>query len=310
MKKRHNFSRRTIFFSFKHSLLIIILTYLFKFIILVLNIYLINSYNLKICLCTLGKNENKYAIEFVEHYKKYGIDKIFIYDNNEIEGEKFENILSEYIKSNFIELIDFRGEKKIQLKILNHCYKNNYKKYDWLILFDMDEFIYLKNHRKIKNFLINKQFKDCKIIYLNELIHLDSNKIYYENKTLSERFKSVDFNTSKLMVKSIIRGNLDNINITNNHIIDLKISMKTCNGNGQRPILKGIHLLNPDIKNYYFDHYYYKSCEEYLEKLKRGSCFWGNSRAINLLWLTHFFDRNKITIEKINYSKTLSNSEK
>ena len=32
----------------------------------------------KVCVCTLGKRENKYAREFVEHYKKYGIDKIII----------------------------------------------------------------------------------------------------------------------------------------------------------------------------------------------------------------------------------------
>ena len=32
--------------------------------------------NLKICVCTLGKEENRYITEFVEYYKNYGIDKI------------------------------------------------------------------------------------------------------------------------------------------------------------------------------------------------------------------------------------------
>ena len=27
--------------------------------------------NLKVCICTLGKKENKYIREFVSHYKKY-----------------------------------------------------------------------------------------------------------------------------------------------------------------------------------------------------------------------------------------------
>ena len=45
--------------------------------------------NLKICLCTIVKYENKYISEFIEYYKKYGVDKIFIYDNNDINGENF-----------------------------------------------------------------------------------------------------------------------------------------------------------------------------------------------------------------------------
>ena len=32
--------------------------------------------------------ENKYIREFVEFYEKHGVDKIFLYDNNDIDGEK------------------------------------------------------------------------------------------------------------------------------------------------------------------------------------------------------------------------------
>ena len=53
--------------------------------------------NTKVCLCTNGKKENLYAREFVQHYINYGVDKIFIYDNNEQNGEKFEDVLDDYI---------------------------------------------------------------------------------------------------------------------------------------------------------------------------------------------------------------------
>ena len=61
-----------------------------KFLLIVINILLWNNIkkkellrnfllsNMKICICTLGKNENKYISEFVEHYKKYGVDKIIM----------------------------------------------------------------------------------------------------------------------------------------------------------------------------------------------------------------------------------------
>ena len=42
---------------------------------------------LKVCLCTPVKKENLYIKEFIEHYKSYNVDKIFLYDNNDINGE-------------------------------------------------------------------------------------------------------------------------------------------------------------------------------------------------------------------------------
>ena len=135
--------------------------------------------NLKICLCTLGKKENKYSREFVEHYKNYGIDKIFIYDNNDFGEEEFETVLSDYIQSKYVEIINFRGKSRIQLKVMNDCYKCNYKIFDWLIMADMDEFIFLKNDKNIKSFLSNKRFLKCYLIHLNRVFHTDNNQIYY-----------------------------------------------------------------------------------------------------------------------------------
>ena len=40
------------------------------------------------------------------------------------------------------------------------CYKKNSMKYDWLIFYDMDEFIYLKKIINIKDFLIKKNLKN------------------------------------------------------------------------------------------------------------------------------------------------------
>ena len=75
-----------------------------------------------VCVCTMGKNENKYALEFVEYYKKIGVDKIIIYDNNDINGEKFESVLFKYIESKYVEIIDYRGKAKIQIKALNKVF--------------------------------------------------------------------------------------------------------------------------------------------------------------------------------------------
>ena len=40
---------------------------------------------MKVALCAIGKEENLYALEFVNHYQNLGYGHIFIYDNNEIK---------------------------------------------------------------------------------------------------------------------------------------------------------------------------------------------------------------------------------
>ena len=55
-------------------------------------------------MLNFAKNENKYINEFVEHYQKLKINKIIIYDNNNINGEKFDYILKKYIRNKFNRL--------------------------------------------------------------------------------------------------------------------------------------------------------------------------------------------------------------
>ena len=53
----------------------------------------LNKYPLNIALCAIAKNENLYIREWVEHYKNIGVSKIFLYDNNDIDGERFEEVI-------------------------------------------------------------------------------------------------------------------------------------------------------------------------------------------------------------------------
>lgn len=250
-----------------------------------------NSNQIKVCLCALGKEENKYALEFVEHYKKYDVDKIFIYDNNDINGEKFEDVLSNYIKNDFIEIKNYRGKIHPQINVLRDCYKNNYKRYDWFIMYDMDEFIHLKGFNSIKNFLNDKKFSDCEIIYLNRAFHTDNNQIFYKNISLAERFPNAvnNFNT----VKPILRGHIRKLIIICNHLINLQ--NKYCNGFGLR------YRNKTDFKYYYIDHYYYKSTEEFIKKVNRGDSFFNNTNEIKFSKIKSYFKINKITLEKIEY---------
>ena len=175
-----SYRRKNMKFIICVLLLLILLIFIFLFIFF--------SNNIKVCICAIGKNENKYIREFIEHYKKYGIDKIFIYDNNDINGEYFQEVIYDYIKNKYIEIINFRGKKKAQRFCYKDCYKNNYMLFDWFIIFDLDEFIYLKNYNNIKDYLNNKRFKRCQVIHLNLLFFTDNDLLKYDNRSLKERF--------------------------------------------------------------------------------------------------------------------------
>ena len=245
---------------------------------------------IKVCLCSVGKLENKYIREFVEHYKKYKIDKIFIYDNNEIDGERFDYILKDYINNKFVEIINFRGKIGKQLIMFEDCYKKNAMKYDWLIFYDIDEFINLKTIINIKDFLNQKKFSRCQSIYLNWVIHTDNNLIYYNNKSLAQRFTEIYKNKNYCNGKTIIRGNLKNIKMETTHLLDTKIGR--CNGFGKKFKSKGIFCLIPDYKYYYIDHYYSKSTEEFINKINKGDAVFGKKNKY--LRINFYFKFNKI----------------
>ena len=115
--------------------------------------YSSNKKKLNICICSIGKNENLYIREFVEYYFKLGIDKIFIYDNNELEGENFNVVLRDYIESKFFEIIDIRGLFAVQIPIYNYCYRKNKDVYDWIGFLDFDDFLFIENKETIKSYL-------------------------------------------------------------------------------------------------------------------------------------------------------------
>ena len=244
----------------------------FKFFCLIsslsLYIFLKSFKEIKVCLCSPGKEENRYIKEFIKHYRDYGVDKIFLYDNNNLDGEFFEQEINEYINDKYVEIINFRGKKRALLLMMNDCYRKNFKNYDWLIFFEIDEYIHLENIKNIKKFLNNNKFNKCQRIQLNWVLHTDNNLLHYENRPLKERFPEIEESAKKnklgitKSVKSILKGHIPNIKIKCVHTLNPKL--KSCDGFGNPKRVTGIFTRQPDFRNYYIDHYSFKSTEEYI----------------------------------------------
>ena len=258
-----------------------------------------------IIICTIAKQENKYIKEFIEHYRKLKITKIIIYDNNDINGENFEEILKSDINNNFIKVINYRGLHQPQFIALNKCYKEYKNIYEWIAFFDIDEFLYIKNYTNIIEFLSLSKFNKCQSIIINWKYYGDNNQLYYEPKPLRERFIK-EYNVEKIKknnyyysaAKSIIRGGL---NLKWGVFPHFTYNTINCRADGS---IINNYFSPPQYSNAYINHYITKSTEEFIEKLKRGDVMIiPDQNYIKERINNYYFLFNQITKEKINLFK-------
>lgn len=248
---------------------------------------------LKVALCAIAKNENLYIREWVEWYKNLGISKIFLYDNNELDGERFEEVINDYIESGFVEVIDVRGVEKgcvydkeginLQPKCYIDCYENKVKDFDWICFFDIDEFLTFKNGYNLFGFLNQKIFNYTDTILVS-WEHYDDNNLYdYDIRNVVERFphkSKIGFHGVKSIVKTnkiIYEKTLENLIHCFRLIGD---NVKFSNGN--KVNLTNIHnwysLSNTahDKCNVVLNHYKTKTIVEYL--LRHLGRHWGTGK--------------------------------
>ena len=270
--------------------------------------YVIKKEKYGICICSIVKNENLYIKEFIDYYYLLGVDKIIIYDNNNIEGEKIENIIKDYIKNRYVEIIDVRGLSSIQIPIYNYCYKKNKDMYDWIGFIDIDEYLFIKNEKNIKNYFFSNIFEKCQTIYFNWIIYNDNDKIKYDKKPLSKRFTMAKSFYNK--GKSFVRGGIDNLLIPTTMIPGININY-FCNSNGEK--IYPINFYNNDFeKNQkaYIKHYYTKTAEEFCYKLRKGDAhfnkFHPNYNRIIEDRIILFYIFNNMTTEKIKILENCS----
>jgi hypothetical protein len=263
-----------------------------------------------ICICVIGKNENLYAKEFVEYYYNLQVDKIFIFDNNDLNGERFDIVLKKYILNKFVEIIDIRGLISIQIPIYNYFYQKYSCLFDWIIFIDFDEYINIQRNLSLKQYLYNKRFIKCQSILLNWIYYDDNGLIKYDNRTLLQRFTNQKFKLNK--GKCIIRTQFKNILIptTMNAGINIKYY---CNSNGERIFPK--NYFHRKFKNNSFafiKHFSMKTIEEFCNKIKRGDAHYSLNNPYYKIILKkkirNFFKINQNTTEKRELLKQCLNN--
>lgn len=203
----------------------------------------------KIALACIAKNEDDYIQEWIDYYKKIGFNDIFIFQNDWRWKGESENVHK-------IEF-DGRGVQQNAYNTFVHYEKENF---EWVAFFDVDEFLVLKKHNNIIEFL--NEYANLPAIGINEVLFGNN---YLTNKTeeksvlkrFTRRRDSVDMH-----VKSIIRLDQDFHMFTHNPNI-----VWYCT---ERLPHTGPFNHEGKIDIAQLNHYFCKTNEEFLDKIEKG----------------------------------------
>ena len=131
---------------------------------------------MRVVMCALAKNEHLYINEWVKHYLDLGVDKIFLFDNDDKDSKSIKDFIDEeYLKK--MRIINARGLhwKNMQHDLYTNFYKVERDNFDWCIFCDIDEF--LVGVDNIKDFLNDKKFKNIPQIRIKWKLFGDDNLI-------------------------------------------------------------------------------------------------------------------------------------
>lgn len=255
-----------------------------------------------VALMAMGRHENQYAPEWVEHHLSLGFDKIIIFDNNREGEERMIDILGKYVNAGKVEIIEY-PEPYAMIKAYQQAYDEIGKDYGWLMALDFDEFLTLPEGEDIHTF-VQRFAHTADVIKINWMTYGDNGLITNDGRPLQERFttplRGEDGHTEtwgeNVHVKSIARCGID-LKYCDPHCPhggDLYVS-----ASGQRSEASPFHKV-VNHSSAYIKHFTTKTLEEWMEnKVKRGQCDCvANTEGLQKNAIDLYFARNERTPEK------------
>lgn len=204
---------------------------------------------MKVALVCIAKNEDNYIKEWVEYHTKLGFDHICIYQNDWRCSVQLDNTT----------IMDFDGPNR-QTEAYNNFLRYWHNDYDWVAFLDVDEFLVLKKHSNVKDFIQDYQQHD--VIGINWVLFGDNGLTFDGNYNVLSRFTKRQIGVVPLVkcisrVKPNISWALHNAVNVNAIDTNYKIFAGCSNENGDDSIAQ-------------INHYFCKTWDEWSAKKNRG----------------------------------------
>jgi hypothetical protein len=214
---------------------------------------------MKVALVCIAKNEDSYIEEWVNYHLKLGVDQIFMYEND------WDSIF----ESPNLTKIKINGVRQ-QIPMYNEFISKYKTEYDWVAFLDVDEFLVLKKHKNIHEFI--SEYSSYDAIGINWVLFGDNNHTNIENYGLINRFTMRQSGPNQ-HIKSIVNLKRSGHMFVHNH-------NGKCVDTNKKEINNTPFNENGPIDVAQINHYFCKTKEEFIRKINRGRADTGTYRDI------------------------------
>ena len=204
---------------------------------------------MKVALVCVAKAEDHYLKEWLDYNQKLGFDKVLLFQND--------------WRTDLEHPILWKGicdGPSVQVDLYNNVLNDN-DLFDWIAFIDCDEFIVLKKHNNIKDFI--EEYKDrTNVIGLNWTIYGNMGIETRQGNSLLKPFKMRNRGTDdhiKVLVNTRAGEMMQLPHNTYNPAMDT---------NGH--FFRGPHNPNGPMDVAYINHYHNRTKEDWIEKCNRG----------------------------------------
>ena len=226
----------------------------------------------ELIIITTLKDEVEYLKEWIEYHKIIGVEKFYIYDNE--SSDNLKEFLQPYIDSGEVVYTYYPGNyAKIQIKVIEEALRKYRNKAKWIALIDIDEYIVPVTKDNILDAIAEIEHdlkRKIHALAINWVMYGYSGHKTRPGGLLIEKFTKhagVDRH-----VKSIINPRMISQPCIHHDICLFGIPERTEKGIAVREG-KLQNLSDVSIEKIRVNHYYTKSYEESVEKIKKYRAF-------------------------------------
>lgn len=186
------------------------------------------NYKYNVAIAAIFQNEAPYLREWIEFHKLVGVQHFYLYNN--LSNDNFNEVLAPYVKSGVVDLIEWEYNTNpdggnwptIQAMAYDNVLGLTRNVVKWLVVIDIDEFIFPVGTDKLTNFLSN--FEDVAAVCVNwqmygtsDVKKITSKQLMIEKLT----YKAETDYPENVHVKSIVRPEFVERTATPHHFIFL-----------------------------------------------------------------------------------------
>lgn len=231
----------------------------------------VNTLLNNICVVAIIKNEERFIEEWINYHLIIGVSHFFLYDDD--SNPPLSSILTQYL--NYTTIIPWSEKhehlegRNRQTKAYLHAVQNFGFKFQWTAFIDCDEFIVIKDHLNIRDFLAD--FESAGAICLNWHMFGHNGHYDYPDQLVTSSFTRRRVKPS-VRVKSICRNNMIT-EITSAHFCALKDGWQRMDANNK---VYTDRMYEGKTQRAHINHYQCRSFMDWKNRVKRGDVAFDN----------------------------------